>query len=234
MLLCEMISKPALVVFDLAGTTIEDNGDIHRMLKAVFREYHLDISLEEVNAVMGIPKPVAIRKLLLLHRYPNVTEEIVSDIHDRFVRSMIHFYRFDSSVKEKEGVSRTFSSLKTQGVLVAVDTGFNRMIARPLLERMGWAREGLLDFSVTSDEVPHGRPQPDLIHKAMKLGGISSPARVAKVGDTVSDVQEGKAAGCGWTIAISTGACNKVELLRESPTHLIEQIPEVLQIFGIE
>jgi phosphonatase-like hydrolase len=221
-----------LVVCDLAGTTVHDNQDVHKVLQRALAEHGVHISLSDANEVMGIPKPVAIEKLLA-KRYTGsrrVDEFWIHSIHNDFVRYMIDFYTNDESVKEKEGASETFRKLKESKLKIVVDTGFDRPITNPLLERLGWEREGLIDGSVTSDEVERGRPYPDMIYKAMEIAGVSDVQAVAKVGDTTSDLQEGKAAGCRYVIGVTTGAFSKAELEREFHTHLVSELKELIPI----
>jgi phosphonatase-like hydrolase len=228
--------KIELVVFDLAGTTVEDNRDVQRILKNVLANFEVDISIEDANAVMGIPKPVAIEKLLRKKYYGNngVITEWIKEIHGMFISEMTHFYRTDLSVTEKEGVSETFRTLKENNIKVIVDTGFDRVITDTLLKRMGWVESGLIDGSVTSDEVQRGRPFPDMIFKAMELTGVRDISKVGKVGDTTSDLQEGNAAGCALVVGVTTGAFSKGELEKEEHTHLIEQLPEMLNILSLK
>jgi phosphonatase-like hydrolase len=221
-----------LVVFDLAGTTVKENFDVQRILKNAFAKARLEITIEQANKVMGIPKPVAIRQLLEQLKHDSINDEIIRTIHADFVTDMIRFYEHDQSVQENAGVTETFKKLKQQGVKVVVDTGFDRPIVDALLNRMGWSANGLIDGSVTSDEVAHGRPYPDLIYRAMEITGVLDVKTVAKVGDTISDLQEGQAAGCGWVIGIASGAFSKSQLALVSHTHLIDQIPEILPILG--
>lgn len=221
-----------LVVFDLAGTTVKENFDVQRILKNAFAKARLEITIEQANKVMGIPKPVAIRQLLEQLKHDSINDEIIRTIHADFVTDMIRFYEHDQSVQENAGVTETFKKLKQQGVKVVVDTGFDRPIVDALLNRMGWSANGLIDGSVTSDEVAHGRPYPDLIYRAMEITGVLDVKTVAKVGDTISDLQEGQAAGCGWVIGIASGAFSKSQLALVPHTHLIDQIPEILPILG--
>lgn len=221
-----------LVVFDLAGTTVKENFDVQRILKNAFAKARLEITIEQANKVMGIPKPVAIRQLLEQLKHDSINDEIIRTIHADFVTDMIRFYEHDQSVQENVGVTETFKKLKQQGVKVVVDTGFDRPIVDALLNRMGWSANGLIDGSVTSDEVAHGRPYPDLIYRAMEITGVLDVKTVAKVGDTISDLQEGHAAGCGWVIGIASGAFSKSQLALVPHTHLIDQIPEILPILG--
>lgn len=216
----------ALVVFDLAGTTVKDDKDIHKVLQQTLAEHQVTITLEDANAVMGIPKPVAIRQLLEQRYTGNkaITEEWIEEIHTAFVERMIAFYKHDASVGEKEGVSDAFKKLKDSKLKIVVDTGFDRQITDPLLDRLGWLKNNLIDGSVTSDEVERGRPYPDMIFRAMELCGVTDVQRVAKVGDTASDIQEGLSAGCKYVIGITSGAFTHEQLEQENPTHLIDRI----------
>lgn len=223
-----------LMVFDLAGTTVKENFDVQRVLKNSFDKAGLSITIEQANKVMGIPKPVAIMQLLQSLNYPAITQEFIRQIHADFVSDMISFYQHDNTVEENNGVSETFRRLKQQGIKVMVDTGFDRPIVTSLLARMGWQDNGLIEGSITSDEVSNGRPHPDMIYKAMQMSGVTDVKRVAKIGDTLSDLGEGHSAGCGLVIGITSGAFTHEQLAALPHTHIIQQIPEVLKIVGIE
>jgi phosphonatase-like hydrolase len=224
-----------LVVFDLAGTTVKDDRNVHAVLQKSLNAHGVTVSLEDCNDVMGLPKPIAIRDLLE-RRYEGsrpISAAWIDEIHKRFVKEMIAFYKTDPSVSEKDGVSDTFRRLKANHVKVVVDTGFDRQITDPLLERLGWKTDGLIDGSVTSDEVERGRPYPDLIFRAMELMNVNDAQQVVKVGDTISDMQEGLAAGCGMVVGVTTGAFSREALQLANPTHLIEQLPQLLDILHI-
>lgn len=224
--------KIELVVFDLAGTTVHDNQDVHKVLQKALKEFNVEISIEEANQVMGIPKPVAIRQLLELKKAEDISEKMIDSIHKHFVRVMIDFYMTDPEVKEKDGASELFTLLKEMGIKIIVDTGFDRPITNSILQRLGWLEKKLIDGSVCSDEVEKGRPHADMIFKAMQLAGIDDVQKVAKVGDTASDMQEGTNAGCSLVIGITSGAFTREALLREPHTHLIDHLlalPDILR-----
>lgn len=221
-----------LVVFDLAGTTVKDNDDVPRVLQQALMDFDVDITLEEARAVMGIPKPVAIRSMLAARQKGagDIGDSLVNAIHQGFVEAMIRFYERDHSVGEKDGASEVFRALKAANVKIVVDTGFDRPITDALLKRLRWVEENLIDGSVTSDEVLHGRPHPDMIFRAMELANVTDIARVAKVGDTASDMQEGTAAGCRYVIGITTGAYTQKDLALHPHTHLVKTLHEALNI----
>lgn len=227
------MKKVEIVVFDLAGTTVYDNKDVHKVLQYALKKEGVDITIEEANSVMGIPKPDAIKQLLEEKKYQLITGELIDSIHHCFVAKMVDFYKTDLQVSEKEGVSTTFKKLKEAGIKVAIDTGFDRIITNVVIERMGWAKKNLIDVSVTSDEVERGRPFPDLIYKVMELTGVMDAKLIAKVGDTASDLHEGTSAGCGFVVGITSGAFTREQLENEPHTHLIDRIPEILNVLEI-
>ncbi len=223
--------KIRLVVFDLAGTTVLDNRNVERILQLALKKHGVFVKEEDANSVMGMPKPMAIRQLLSKYDAGGDKLELsVQRIHNDFIDLMKLFYETNPDVKEKPGASALFKKLKERKLKLIVDTGFDRVITNPLLKRMGWEKHGLIDGSVTNDEVARGRPHPDLIFKAMELTGIEDVHAVAKVGDTPYDLQEGKAAGCRWVIGITDGAFTRQQLQKEFHTHLIDNLSELESI----
>ncbi|BDD12136.1 phosphatase (plasmid) [Fulvitalea axinellae] len=224
-----------LVVFDMAGTTVSDSDNVHKALIEALAEFGVRSDRQDANEVMGYPKPVAIR-MILEKRLPNpmdINEEMVSDIYEEFEKRMIRFYETDTAVKEKPNASKTFRTLKDAGIKVALDTGFARPIADAIIKRLGWAENNLLDFTVTSDEVENGRPHPDMVFKAMEVLDVTEAKRVAKIGDTVSDLMQGTDAGCSIVIGVTTGAYSAEELRQHPHTHLIQDLSELPEILGI-
>jgi phosphonatase-like hydrolase len=148
-------------------------------------------------------------------------------IHEDFVERMIEFYRSDPSVGEMPGASETFRWLKLRGIKTALNTGFSRDIAQTLIDRLGWERDGLITASVTSDEVEHGRPHPDMIRHLMQRFGIADPQRIAKVGDTPTDLLEGRNAGCGLVVGVTQGSSTREQLAQFPHDHLIGTVAEL-------
>jgi phosphonatase-like hydrolase len=218
-----------LVVFDLAGTTVEDNDAVNRCLREALGAWRLDVSPERINAVMGIPKPVAIRQLA----EGTPLADQIDAIHADFVARMNRYYAEDPSVTEVSGAAETFASLRRAGIKVALNTGFSRDITRTLLARLGWERAGLIDAAVCSDEVPRGRPFPDMIQRLMELVGVPDPRSVAKVGDTPADLEEGTNAGCGRVIGVTRGTHTRERLEQFPHTDLIETVADLPALLGL-
>ncbi len=225
--------KIDLVVFDMAGTTVNDDDGVNRCVRAALEKVGVPVTREAVNRVMGIPKPEALRQLIDASDRRTELVPRLDAIHTDFVARMIRFYQTDPSVHEVAGAGEVFRRLRAGGIRVALDTGFSREIVDVLLRRLGWRDSGVVDATVTSDEVPRGRPHPDMIVKLMRDLGVSDPKRVAKVGDTPSDLEEGTNAGCGVVVGVTRGSHTAAQLEPFGHTHLIESVTEMPALLGI-
>jgi phosphonatase-like hydrolase len=213
-----------LVVFDMAGTTVHDGDAVHACLQAALGAAGIRVGREAINAVMGLPKPVAIRCLVEADAPgAEASDRLVEALHDDFVHRMLGHYRSDPSVREVDGALQVFRELRARGIKVALDTGFSRQIVDVILSRLGWGGH-VVDATVASDEVTRGRPHPDLVWRAMALTGVRDPGRVAKVGDTPADLQEGQAAGCGLVVGVTEGSHTEDELRPWPHTHLVPNV----------
>jgi phosphonatase-like hydrolase len=221
-----------LVIFDMAGTTVYDGDAVNDCLRATLQDAGLTVDRDAVNKVMGIPKPEAIRQLMDGNPGAESLRNRIVEIHADFVERSKRFYATDPRVREMPGASASLVSLRNAGIKVALDTGFSRDIAQILLiDRLGWnGTPPVIDASVTSDEVPRGRPFPDMIHFLMRKFGITDPQEVAKVGDTPSDLHEGASAGCRLIIGVTNGTHTRAELEKYPHTHLIDSVSEVPQL----
>ena len=223
-----------LVVFDMAGTTVYDGDAVNACFRAALAAAGLAVDAAAVNAVMGLPKPEAIRRLIEASTSPTVAHVDVAVIHTDFVARMSRYYATDPGVHEMPGASATFAALRRAGIKVALNTGFSRPITRVLLERLGWSGVNPpVNATVTSDEVRRGRPYPDMIHDLMRRFGITDAARVAKVGDTPTDLEEGTNAGCGLVTGVTNGTHSRVQLERYPHTHVIDSVADVPRILGL-
>ena len=211
-----------LVVFDMAGTTLYDGDAVSDCFCAALKAVGVIPDRAAVNLVMGLHKPEAIRRLLAAAGRPH---ENVDAIHADFVARMIRYYADDPAVREIPGAAATFAELRRAGVRVALNTGFGRAIVDVILRRLDWTDK--IDASIASDEAPRGRPHPDMIQVLMTRLGISDASHVAKVGDTPIDLQEGKNAGCGLVVGVTTGAFTRAQLEAHPHSHILESVRDI-------
>ena len=101
----------------------------------------------------------------------------------------------DGFAEPKPFVLDAVARLREAGVRIGSTTGYNdkmMAIVEPKAAEAGYAP----DFPITPDSVGGaGRPAPFTIFRNMEALGATDVRRVAKGGDTVSDIREGLAAG---------------------------------------
>jgi phosphonatase-like hydrolase len=234
------MSSIQLVVFDIAGTTVRDKGNVAEAFISAFKDYGITLPVAEVKKVMGFRKMDAV--VLLLEKFApgkfapgkggqEDADELADRIHTRFIDKMIEFYMNDETLAPLPHAESVFRALKKQGIKVALNTGFTRSITDTILHRLRWDdRSPLIDQVICSDEVPRGRPYADMIDVLMDDLGVDSAAHILKVGDTEVDVEEGRNAACGKVVSVTTGAYTREQLQSYGPDFIIDDLRELLPI----
>ena len=220
-----------LAVFDIAGTTVADDNFVAIAFQKAFRDFGFEIDQENINPLMGYKKIYAI-ELMLQKLGVDYNADLVDDIHETFIDEMIDFYEYDNNVKPLPAAEETLQTLKEKGVRIAFNTGFPRVIADVIMNRLQWMEKGLADDYIASDEVDEGRPHPFMINELMKRAGVVNPRQVAKIGDTEVDINEGKNAGCGLVVAVTTGASERFELEIHQPDFIIDSLVELPRLIN--
>jgi phosphonatase-like hydrolase len=220
-----MIASPALVVFDIAGTTIRLTDEVPAAFRKAFASVDIDLSEDQIRAIRGKSKREAIAELL--HRHGGVGSPNAADVYKDFQQNLLQ--RYESHGAEAiEGATDTFEWVRKRGARIALNTGFDRKLACRLIRMVGW--EGKVDAVVCDDDVSRGRPAPDLLLCAMNSTACDNPEQVAAVGDTISDLLAAKNAGVQWRIGVLSGAHTE-EQLRTCPYTAI--IPSVADLPGL-
>ena len=214
---------PTLVIFDLAGTTVEDQGQVPAAYAATLASHGIAVSADDITRVRGASKRQAIRRLL-----PSSQHQRADLIYDAFRDNLAG--RFRAGVKSIAGAEEVFRELRGRGARIALTTGFDRDITMLLLSSLGWTRT-TIDAVVCGDDVANGRPAPDMILLAMQMTGVTDPARVANVGDTTLDLEAAAQAGVKWNIGVLTGAHGRALLEKARHTDIIDSVAEVSGVF---
>ena len=214
------MNSPALVIFDVAGTTVEDRGQVPAAFSAALAEAGITLTADEIMRVRGASKRQAIRELL-----PPSEKARADQIYQRFRDELAGRYKTEGvrSIARAEDI---FRGLRDKCVKVALTTGFDRAIAMLLLSSLGWTRT-LIDAVVCGDDVDNGRPAPDMILLAMHLTGVTDASRVANIGDTALDLEAAARAGVRWNIGVLTGAHTRETLERAPHTHIIDSVADL-------
>lgn len=224
-----MKNRFKMVVFDMAGTTVNEDNLVYKTLHLSLQQAGVDCSLEDVlTHGAGKEKRKAIEDVLQQLQV-TLPETGIDEIYAHFLQKLTGAYQF-ADIKAQPGADAVFQELKKQGILVVLNTGYDSFTANTLLERLNWKVGNDIDLLVTASHVLHGRPAPDMIHLAMDHFHLTDAAGVVKVGDSSIDIEEGKNAHCGLVAGITTGAHSEEQLHQSNPDIVIGSLSELLSI----
>jgi phosphoglycolate phosphatase len=199
-----------LLVCDMAGTTVEEHGAVYKVLRQSMVQHGLQVPEADMHEWHGAAKGAVVRHFLEASGRPfsNADAEAI----DRTFESEIsRHYALPGSVDFiHTGLPRWLAQCRAAGVQVGLNTGYPRHIQDSLLDGLGLG--SLVDHSISAAEVSAGRPAPFMVHRLMEAANVTDVAQVAKAGDTINDVLEGRNAGCGLVIGVSSGADSEMDL----------------------
>ncbi len=218
-----------MVVFDMAGTTVDEDNVVYKTLQKVINNAGYNFTLEQVlEHGAGKEKRKAISDILAIFN-GNPDDAFIQRLYNKFVPELATAYdRFE--LKPQPGTEEVFKLLKEKNILVVLNTGYNGVTASSILKKLGWQAGKQIDALVTASDVKVNRPSPDMILLAMKKFGITDAAEVVKVGDSAIDIEEGKNAGCSINIGITTGAHTYKQLQAAQPEYIIDHLIELLPL----
>jgi len=222
-----------LVMFDLAGTTVSDGSAgssiVTEAFASTFEEAGITLPEGAIAAQRGKDKRDAIRQLLVEGRAtPPASEGEVDTYLSRFLARLRDRL---TEFEEIPGASDVLRFLHRLGIWTGIGSGLPQAFVETILDRLGWVEEGLVDVALSTERVGIGRPDPRMIHEAMARFEIDDPHQVMKVGDTVSDIEEGRNAGT-WTAAVVTGTQTEERLRAASPDFILASVADLPTLFA--
>ncbi|HEY9079064.1 HAD-IA family hydrolase [Magnetovibrio sp.] len=193
-----------LAVFDCDGTLVDSQYSIIASMHAAFEHHGFDIpEPEAVRRVVGLPLEVAIR-----HLAPHIDEAFSVEVSETY-KSAFFQLRQAGGVQEPmfAGISGVLDQLDAAGWLMAVATGKSH---RGLMATLN--HHNIYDRFVTHQTADraHGKPHPDMMHKAMNATGANREDTIM-IGDTTFDIEMAKNAGVR-SIGVSWGYHKPQEL----------------------
>jgi len=229
-----MSQNVEMIIFDMAGTTIKDNREVENCFLEAVNQTDLTTTHDEINSMMGWSK-LAVFEKLWKKELPKAFEQDLAkriDYSYSVFKKILESHYLNSEIFATEGSVEIFKYLKERNIKIALTTGFYRKVTDIILHKLGWD-EGLnavhtgsqlINASISSDEVIAGRPAPYMIFRAMELCNITDVRKIIKIGDTPSDLAEGKNAGCKYSFGITNGTHSKRELEMYENDGLMENL----------
>jgi phosphonatase-like hydrolase len=218
-----------MVVFDMAGTTINEDNMVYKTIQKVLNNAGSNFSLQQVLADgAGKEKRQAI-KSILSSKYGIVRNDYIEELYNAFNAELSIAYAVNE-IFPQDGAVNLMQALKQKNIITILNTGYNSSTANFILNKINWHKGREYDDLITASDVEKNRPEPDMILLAMQKYEITKPDVVAKIGDSIIDIEEGKNAGCGLTIGITTGAHTYEQLKTAEPDYIINKLEDMLQL----
>lgn len=207
------MNKIEAVIFDWAGTTV-DYGCFApvRAFIEVFEAYKISPTIEETRKPMGMLKWDHIKTMMSMPRINSLwienhgrefTDKDIDNMHDIFLDKLMNILH--NYGEPKPFVVETIQQLRNKGIKIGSTTGYtDEMMDIVTREAKKRGYEPDCMFSPTSTKNV-GRPYSFMLFKNLEELKVSSVKNVIKVGDTVSDILEGKNAGV-YTVGVIDGS----------------------------
>ena len=238
--------RVSMVMFDLSGTTVQDDMGVRDCLYQAAVEFGVETTPDEILLHMGTNKIHLYQFLIAREQGAEIdikdfektkdpkTYDQAKQVFDRYQEIMIEHYR--GNVQEIPGASDVFRWCHANEIKVATDTGFHHVIVEAIMEGLGWLREGLVDLAVDVEDVPGqiGRPAPFMIFHAMTQLNVQSVHEVIKVGDTPADMLEGRNAGCRGVVGVLSGPRPVTAWGKYWHTHVIPSVADLPALIKAE
>jgi len=222
------MSRIRLVVFDIAGTIIEDHGEVVCAFAKALMENGIPFAEDELKKWKGASKREVIRHFVEQVEPMGDVEQRVESSYRRF-RSELES-RYTEKVVPIAGAVQTFRWCRDHDILLATTTGFYREISDLVLNQTDW--RNFFAANISSSDVRQGRPAPYMIFRTMEAAGVQNVKEVINVGDTPLDLQSGSNAGVAGVIGVLTGEHGREGLEAVPHTHVIgsiAELPELIQ-----
>ena len=209
----------SLVVSDMAGTILNERGIIYDALYNTLQTLEYTVNKDDKKLWYGKDK----NEVLQQYIHPDQSEYaeflLLSQLENE--------YFTNSKIKLIDNVLDTFQELRENNIKIALNTGYPKQFQNKIIDFFNLNE--YIDNSISSQQVLSGRPDPYMIHRLMEKTSTNNVNHVAKIGDTINDMLEGKNAGCGLTIGVLSGAENRDELSRFADL-IVNDITEITKI----
>lgn len=208
-----MAKNIKLLVCDMTGTTVFENGIIYKTIKDVLNDYGFGVTERDMKEWYGKDKRD------VLNTYTGLESGYIKNIEPVLIKKLEENYFDNDNVRLiHPELLYFFDELRKRDIKVALNTGYPESLQRRLIEHLGF--EGRIDAYISSQSVFKGRPYPYMIHSLADTLMVK-PSQIAKIGDTVPDMLEGRSAHCGLIIGTLTGVENDRTLRRYSDFNVL-------------
>lgn len=220
----------SLVVFDMAGTTVEDSGLVQQSFAAADEHAGLSRDAEDKARMLSyVTDTMGQSKIEVFRHLSGGNEEQAQSANKAFERCYGQLVR-EGHCSAIPGAEHLLKSLRSAGIATALTTGFAHETQQAIIAALGW--QDVADVVLCPGDGVRGRPFPDMPLTALLRTGAPSVQSMLVIGDTTSDIASGLRSGARAVVGVLTGAHDADQLRGAGATHILDSVadlPSVLE-----
>jgi HAD superfamily hydrolase (TIGR01509 family) len=174
------------VAFDMDGLLLNTEDLYEEVTKELLLRRGRTFREDVRRKMIGLPAPKAYQVLIESERLEETWQELHEDT-ERIFDAIL-----ETRLQTLQGVEETLQAVKNKGLPKCVATSSTRAFALRALEIVGVLDQ--LDFVVTAEEVPRGKPYPDIYLEAAKRMGVETQ-KMLVLEDSENGTKAGVSAG---------------------------------------
>lgn len=210
-----------LVVLDMAGTTVSDDGVVEQAFQRAAERTGVADRLPWAEALEYVRETMGQSKIdVFTHLAGGDTAaatRATAAFEDAYAELIL-----EGAAAPLPSAEELLRELAAAGIGVALTTGFAPVTRDALLDALGW--RDLVGIALSPADAGRGRPAPDLVLTAALSAQVSAMSAVAVVGDTASDVLSGLRAGAGLVVGVLSGAHDRARLAGAGAHAVIDDV----------
>jgi HAD superfamily hydrolase (TIGR01509 family) len=220
---CEFMSPPIhAVIFDLDGVLADSEPWWNQIDAKLLAEHGITYRGEYHRDVLGVNYQLAVEFYKKTFHVSVPTDAMMrrrGEIATEFFANRVDLFPFAKSVLEQ---------LQKLNLRLALATSSVSASARPFLDRHNLT--SFFEVIVTGDEVPRGKPHPDIyLHAAEKLG--VAPATCLVIEDSLSGIAAAKAANM-HTAALPDSRFVDPRGYEKAADYVLRDLSEIPRLIG--
>jgi len=209
------------IIFDMDGTLIDSMDVYYGIIKDIMAGLGIEMALSREVIFESLSQGKKLSNIIFSPDLEN-RDRIVEQFNGQAVDAFKHTFS-RGEVELIDGVNVLLEELSRRGFSLAIVTSSNAEVVVPFLKATNL--HPYLDCVLGRSEVPRLKPFPDPLLKCMKILNVE-PSESVYVGDSVIDIQAGKAAGMR-TVGVLTGTTDLARLRTEAPDAILDSVGDL-------
>ena len=204
------------VIFDLDGTIIDSEPLHSEAVLRIFREHSITLAKGDLDRYIGISNTVMWREM----RRDHGLIESIEDLKAQQYKLNLELLNAAGSIL-MPGVPELLENLRSHGIAMAIASSSAREYITTVVAEYGL--DGYFSHLVSGEEVPRGKPRPDIFLKAAELLG-TSPSDCVVIEDSDNGLNAAREAGIRAVGIQNSNSGNQSLALAD---RVVKSIPEI-------